>query len=182
MVTKEKNVAETEEVNPLDITEPDVTFDAQIVSFKLEEGVALFEFTTEDTDQTYVSTMNATFSMEGKSEFEEFLEQNGIERTDDAFDDLPVDCEVVTQREDDVMKFEIKSVNVGEEEVTFEEITSFGVGAVAGLAPVSNVLFFTTMLLHTMSKDETTNSDVTFLFGTFMSMVASFIIVFPFLF
>ena len=181
MVTKEKNMTD-EVMNPLEITEPNVNFDARIVSFTLEEGVALFEFTTENTDQTYVSTMNATFSMDGKSEFEKFLDNNGIEATDDAFDDMPIDCEVVTRREDDVVKFDIDSVDVEEEEVTFEEISSFAIGAVAGLAPVSNILFFTTMLLHTMSKDETTNSDVTFLFGTFMSMVASFVVVFPFLF
>lgn len=183
MVTKELDKERTRVVNPLEISEEGVRFSAEIVSFKLEEGTALFEFTTEETDQTYVSTMNATYTMNGRSEFKQFLDENGIEEPEEVFNDPPLDCEVVTEREDDVVKFEIDSVDVEtEDEVSFEEISSFAVGAVAGLAPVSNVLFFSIMLVHTMGEEDRKSSDVTFLFGTFMSMVFSVVVVFPFIF
>lgn len=183
MVTKELDKKRTKAVNPLEISEEGVRFSAKIVSFKLDEGTALFEFTTGETDQTYVSTMDATYTMNGRSEFEQFVDENGIEEPEEVFNDPPIDCEVLTEREDDVVKFDIDSVIAEkEDEVTFEEISSFAVGAVAGLAPVSNILFFSMMLVHTMGKEKREPSDVTFLFGTLMSMVASVVVVFPFIF
>lgn len=181
MVTKETSEYGTN-VNPLEITDPDVKFSATIVSFELKEGTASFEFTTEETDQTYVSTMDATYTMNGRSEFKQFLNKNDINEPKEVLNKTPIGCDVVSERENDVVKFEIDSIDAEvDEEVTFEEITSFGIGAVAGLAPVSNVLFLATMMVHTMGKDNRTDSDVTFLFGTFMSMIGSFVVAFPFL-
>lgn len=161
----------------IDIEESGVNFDAEITGFKLENGVALFEIRPEDSERTYVSTMEATVDITGKSQFENFVEEQGIEDLDEPFNELPVPCQVVSKREDDIVKFEIESLEIDgtEDDTSFEEISNFAFGTVAGLAPVANILLFSVMLSHTVGKDETTDTDIMFLFGMVVTTVTSFV-------
>lgn len=173
----QEELQERVEEETMEIEESGVNFDAEITSFKLENGVALFEIRPEDSERTYVSTMEATVDITGKSEFEKFVEEQGIEDMEEPFDELPVPCQVVSRREEDIVKFEIESLEIGdtEDETSFEEISNFGFGTVAGLAPVANILLFSVMLSHTVGKDETTDADIMFLFGMVVTTVTTFV-------
>jgi hypothetical protein len=204
MDTEEKQIErekDSKEIEPLEVEEEGVSFDARITSFKLEDGVALFEFETQQADQTYVSTMDATVKMEGKSEFQEFVDSNNIERSDISEDNLPLECQVISRRVQDVIKFEInrlgkedKTEQNGETEyqnsktidkdlddtVKFKEFPSLAMGLIAGVVPLSNILLFGVMLASGVD-DNMDNNDVMFLYGMMVSMVSSIVILSAFL-
>lgn len=204
MDTEEKQIErekDSKEIEPLEVEEEGVSFDARITSFKLEDGVALFEFETQRADQTYVSTMDATVKMEGKSEFQEFVDSNNIERSDISEDNLPLECQVISRRVQDVIKFEInrlgkedKTEQNGETEyqnsktidkdlddtVKFKEFPSLAMGLIAGVVPLSNILLFGVMLTSGVD-DNMDDNDVMFLYGMMVSMVSSIVILSAFL-
>lgn len=170
-----------EEFYGLDVEEGGVTFDAEVTSFKLEDGVAMFELRPDGSERTYVSTMEATVDLGGQSEFEQFLEENGIEENSRAFEDLPIPCQAVARREEDIIKFEIESIEIGEEQeqVTFEELSSCALGAIAGIAPLANIMLFFVMMGHSLSKDSIQDTDVMFLFGMMVTMVTTLVLALP---
>lgn len=180
-IQKEKDAEEAKDQERIDIEDMGSSFNAEIKSFKLENGVALFEIEPEGIDRTYVSTMEATVDIQGKSEFEKFLHQQGIEDMENPFDEYPIPCTVATRRENDIVKFELESLDIVDDRdgSPFEEISSFAIGSMAGLAPVINIFFFSAMLSHVASKDKTENTDVMFLFGMVVMMTTTFISAVP---